>query len=53
MKYIVMAFILVIFIYSLSFVKYNWKKKNKMAAVGVILLSMVSVVLPVILLYRK
>ncbi len=55
MKYVVMVFILISSLYSLSYAKYNWKKKNRMAAVGVIFVAMVSIILPAALLflYRK
>lgn len=51
MKYVVIPFIFLPSLYTLSFAKYNWKK-NKRAAIGVILLTAISIVLPVVLLYR-
>ena len=55
MKYVVMVFILLSSLYSLSYAKYNWKKKNGTAAVGVAFAAMVSIILPSALLfvYRK
>jgi uncharacterized membrane protein len=53
MKYVVMILILIPSFYALSFAKYNWKKKNRMAAIGVILLTAISIVLPITLLYRQ
>ena len=50
MKFVVMAFILLSSLYSLSYAKYNWKKKNRMAAIGSITATLVSIVLPTVLL---
>lgn len=51
MKFVVMAFILISSFYSLSYAKYNWKKKNRMAAAGVAFAAMVSIILPAVLLF--
>lgn len=34
MKYFIGALLLVMLFYILSFTKYNWKNKNKLAAIG-------------------
>lgn len=51
MKYVVMILILIPSLYTLSFAKYNWKKKNRMTAAGAAIAAMVSIILPAVLLY--
>lgn len=51
MKYVVMMLILMPSLYTLSFAKYNWKMKNRMAAAGAAIAAIVSIILPAALLY--
>lgn len=53
MNYIVILFLLIMAIYPLSYAKYNWKKKNKLGAVGMVLLVLASIVLPAFLLFIR
>lgn len=53
MKYIVMLFILLSAFYTFSFASYNWRTKNRMAAVGAALMSLVSIIIPVILMFFR
>lgn len=51
MSYLAMIFILLVSVYSFSFAKYCWKKKNRVAAVGALLLTLVSIILPAVMLF--
>jgi len=51
MKYVVMVYILIPSLYSLSYAKYNLRKENRMAAAGVAFAAMVSIILPAVLLF--
>lgn len=53
MKYIIMLLISIPSLYTLSFAKYTWQKKNRMAAAGSAIAAIVSIILPCILLYTK
>jgi hypothetical protein len=53
MKYVASIFILLSTLYILSFAKYNWNKKNKTAAVGAILLGLLSIALPAIVMFTR
>lgn len=48
--FIIIPFLLVMAVYPFSYAKYNWDNKNKLGAVGMILLTLASIVLPTILL---
>lgn len=48
MKYLVFVLILLASFQPFSFVIYNWHNKNKKAAVGVILLILLSFIMPFI-----
>jgi hypothetical protein len=39
MRYFVALLVLLVMIYILSFARYNWKAKNKLAAIGAALLA--------------
>lgn len=51
MKYIIIIFLLLVFIYQMSFVKYNWTKKNKPAAVGSAILGVLGLLLPLFVMF--
>lgn len=53
MKYIVILFLLIMSIHPFSYAKYNWDKKNKLGAIGVILLAMAAVVVPSVMLWLR
>lgn len=50
MKYIIAGFILICCGYSLSYAKYCWENKNKLAAVGTVIVVVAAVILPVLML---
>jgi len=50
MRYIIMLFLIIISIYPLSYAKYNWDRKNKLVAIGTIILTMAAIAVPSILL---
>lgn len=52
-KYITVAGLLTISIYPFSFVKYQWKQKNKLGACGTILITVVSVIFSSVLLLLR
>jgi len=51
MKLIVIIFIFLVSMYMFSFAKYNWDKNNRMGSIGVVLLTAVSIVFPIIVMY--
>lgn len=53
MKYIAGIFILWSIMYILSFTKYNFRKKNKWAGIGGILLIILIIILPIIAMFSK
>jgi hypothetical protein len=53
MKFILIPFLLIMAVYPLSYAKYNWKNKNRLGAVGMVLLVLASIVLPSILLFIR
>jgi len=52
MRYVIAIFILICCGYSLSYAKYCWEDKNKLAAVGTIILVAMAVILPVVVMTR-
>ncbi|HPM00037.1 MAG TPA: hypothetical protein PLS45_09150 [Bacillota bacterium] len=50
MTYIVILFLIILSIYPLSYAKYNWDRKNKLGAIGTIILAMAAIAVPSILL---
>lgn len=42
-----------VFIYTISFGRWNWKKKNKLGAVMIYLLAVLMIMLPVYTVYFK
>lgn len=53
MKYLVIPLLLILSIYPLSFAGYNWRKKNKFGAFGMLLLVLAQIVLPGVLLLTR
>lgn len=48
MKYILFIALIPLSVYLISFARFNWQKKNRRAAVGIILINLAAVVLPVL-----
>ena len=53
MKYIALIFILLTSVYSLSFAKYSWDKKNKAASIWVVILTLISIALPAATMFMR
>jgi phosphoglycerol transferase MdoB-like AlkP superfamily enzyme len=53
MKYPIIMLILILLIHPLSFAKYNWDNNNKTAAIGTVLISLVSLILPFYILFLR
>lgn len=53
MKFIIGIFILWSAIYIISFARYNFRKKNKLAGIGAILLTILIIVLPILVVFFK
>lgn len=51
MKYIVSLIPFGVMIYLFSFAKFNWTRKNKLAAVGSILIGVAAFAVPIILMF--
>lgn len=51
MKYIFVVLLLCVLIHILSFASYNWKKKNRLAAIGSTIIALAAFVLPFYLLF--
>jgi hypothetical protein len=50
-KYVLLVPLLLLLLYLLSFAKYNWTQKNRLAAVGVLILCLAAAALPVFVLF--
>lgn len=53
MNILVIIFLIIMAIYPLNFAKYNWKKKQYIQSLGVLLIIVVMLVLPIITLYGQ
>lgn len=53
MKYLAVLLLLLIPIQPLSYAKYNWKRKNRLGAVGVVLLALTAFLVPSILIILR
>ncbi|KPU44804.1 hypothetical protein OXPF_18900 [Oxobacter pfennigii] len=53
MIYIVIPILLIISINPLSYAKYNWDKKNKFAAFGCVLLTVIMFILPLYVIITR
>ena len=53
MKWIMIIFLVVISLYPMNYAKYNWSNKNKLGAIGVALLVILSVLLPTVMLFMR
>ena len=51
MKYFILVLVFGVMFYLLSFSKYNWNKKNKLAAVGSAIIGIVAFGLTIFLLF--
>jgi hypothetical protein len=51
MKYIISVIPLGVMLYLFSFAKFNWTRKNKLAAVGSILIGIAAFAFPVFLMF--
>jgi hypothetical protein len=52
MNYFLVLILILIAIRPLSYAKYNWDRKNRFQAFGVVLLVLLSVVLPIMILWK-
>ncbi|MDD3704856.1 MAG: hypothetical protein PHC45_02145 [Clostridiaceae bacterium] len=51
MKYIIVVLLFAVLIYQLSFARYNWAKKNRLAAIGSIIIGLLAFMLPLYLIF--
>ena len=51
MRYVMLALAVYGFIYLLSFAKYNWHKRNRMAATGATLIGIAAIVMSFFLFF--
>ena len=51
MKYIIVVLLIAELIYLLSFAKYNWVKKNRLAAIGSAIIGLAAFLLPLYLIF--
>jgi len=51
MKYIVLVLLSMLSVYMYSFGKYNWQNNNKIAAAGIALLTLTSIIIPVMVVF--
>lgn len=51
MKYIIVVLLFAELIYLLSFAKYNWVKKNRLAAIGSAIIGLAAFALPLFLIF--
>ena len=50
MKFLVIALIILPALYATSYAKYNWDKKNKAGVFGILLITILSIILPIVYL---
>jgi hypothetical protein len=53
MKYAIVLLLLAALIHLLSFAKYNWKKNNRLAAVGSAIIGFAAFVIPLYLIFLR
>lgn len=53
MTYIIIALLLIVSVYPLSYVRYVWQKKNYAGAVAVLLLTLASIAAPACFLFSR
>lgn len=53
MKYILTVFILLPSLYTLNFARYSWNKKSRLAAFGSVFLAIISIALPLVLIFTR
>jgi hypothetical protein len=53
MKYVIVIILMIISIYPFSYARYNWNKKNKLGAVGSILIGIAAIVYPTVLILTR
>ncbi len=51
MKYIVVLLMLLVLFYLFSFAVYNWKNKNRMAAIGSVIIGLIAFVMQFVLMF--
>lgn len=51
MKYIIVVLLFAVLIYQLSFARYNWAKKNRLAAIGSAIIGLLAFILPLYLIF--
>ena len=51
MNYIIITLLFAVLIHLFSFAKYNWQKKNKLAAIGAAIIGLAAFILPIYLLF--
>lgn len=51
MKYLLIVFLAALLIYMFSFVSYNWSKKNRLAAIGSIIIALAAAALPLYIVF--
>lgn len=53
MNILVIIFLIIMAIYPLNYVKYNWKKKQYLQSLGMLLVIAVILILPVFILFSR
>ncbi len=53
MKYFILGLLLLVSVYPFSYVKYVWSKKNYLGALGMLILTLLSLAVPAILLLSR
>lgn len=51
MKYLIILFLVALFIYMFSFARYNWAKKNRLAAIGSLIIGLAAILLPLYIIF--
>lgn len=51
MNILLILILLLVFIHMLSFAKYNWEQRNKLGAVGAIILALAALILPLVVMF--
>lgn len=51
MKYLIILSLTALLIYMISFARYNWAKKNRLAAIGSLIIGLAAAALPLYIIF--
>lgn len=51
MEYLIIVFLVALLIYMFSFARYNWGNKNRLAAIGSLIIGIAAALLPLYIIF--